>query len=908
MSDLQLGTGSGGTPQPIIPPPGQQDVPSQTGSQQGVSTGQTAETDATDATVMTQVPVTSQDATSTSTAVVTTLPTDPSAPAITPPPLPVSTSDQAGANTFLTTALSPDSTTLMSTPSTDAPDPTDPHVQLSQSSQDYIATVAKQQGKDPADLQTQAKAAIETVRLSVINDPNLSDDTKKEILTLLITQSDLNGGPPPSPQAQARLNAARQEIAKNLEALGLKDQVTTEPITKPTSSQELLSNQIPSAILQVVAQLKDQPQYGDDYTDPKVIAKANADPEIVKIANATGQTPIAVYKEIQQVRQQVLDAVLNDPNNPIPEDVKTEIMKSLMSEGGVAVSPNAQKYLDDIRKKTNDALAQKGLPADSKAGSLNYASFAEEQTAAKEDAFESALAATAAKYGLTDKQQQELRNAYYLPSSNTALDGRLKGLLNDITNGQIPTKDSPNYTAQIDGSYSSAFITAMQNYKPPISAADQELIVHGQLTSLPANLQAIVAKISVTATAQVQAEFGLPISWKASVQTILPANISLSSASSINTLLDNADAEISAHMAIANAMPDGPEKTSYINFLKAVSACIATARQIMNSIMQSQADMATKLTKLMNAIEQAQLDLTALKDKEIKAKEHQKVHRKRTSILNRIMKAFTYVAIIVVAALVVAAATVATAGTATVIVAALVATAAAAYIAQDIASQAMGQDPSFLSQGMATMTTDLQAKLGARDGAICAMFIGAVVCVVAGWQNPALAFQLISDTGFCSNFGTACYPNDPEKAMYASLAMQMTVMVVGCVATLKSGDSLMMMKGLAVVQKAYKLSMTLVNVVALMTVLITGALTITQNVITIDNAKLDIEINKLKKQLAMAQTDADAMIAVLKKLIQTLLDSVNGMGDDLVQLSNLQSGMVSGASDVLNQLARAGRA
>ncbi len=914
MADLNLQTNQGGTSGQIYNP------------QQTQETQQTQTTQTVTAPATTQVPETSKDGTSTSTQVVVQVATNASTPVITPPPVPISASDQNQLNGFLNSAgWGTTAPTILTTPSIVAPDPTTAQVTLPPESQAAITAVATHTGKDPTVLQTQATQVIETVRQQILNDPSLPADAKQEILTLLITNSDLNGGPPPStPLAKAKLDAARQEITNGLASLGINEDIKTDPFITPQSPQDLLNNQIPNSLSQSAGQISQQPQYGDDYTDPKVIQEANSDPQIVALAKAKGETPIQVYKEIQQTRQQVLDQVLSDPQ--MTESVKNEILNSLLGDSTVPLSPNAQKYLNDIKKQTNDALVKMGLPSGSNDAPLNGTAYQQGLQANAGQQFETSLKAL----GLSAADQKAILNAYYLPDDHNPLTTQQQKILDQLTNGNPPTTDSTYYEGVLNSAFQNAFLTALQNHVPPISAADQQIILNGYPSSIPARLESVVAELTTTATQKVQGDYGVPKTWTPSVTTIVPSTVNSATMNGLQNMLNTANEMVAEHMKIAEAMPNGPDKTSYINFLKQISDCLQIAQNCMYSIEAASSNCAHLLQQLMNSIQQAQLDLTKISDAAIKKKEHHRSHM--PAWLDHLTRAITDACILIAAALVCVAAGIVSvasfgaAAPAAACMCAFVVAVAVAYVAQDIASQATNQKTTYLQQGMAAMNNDIENAMPANMkemGFVLAMICDLVVVVCAGWQNPMLAFSMISDSGFCQTFGKACYPNDPQKAMWASMAMETTVMIVGMVCCGKFGNQLKAVQGLqkmaglgeaaeglsetAKAAKIASLNMK-INTALILVGTISAGMSIGKGVVDVQNAQIDIDVAKLRKKLEMSQADLDAMVTVLKKVIQSLIDLVNAQGDNLVQLANIQNNLRTGASDVMTQLARAGAA
>lgn len=145
-------------------------------------------------------------------------------------------------------------------------------------------------------------------------------------------------------------------------------------------------------------------------------------------------------------------------------------------------------------------------------------------------------------------------------------------------------KESLSYNFKINGEYQLALDTKIKQLSPQLSNANIEHIKNyliakqnGQEFQITDNLKAIADKAHAAALSDVQSLYGVPKSW------VPDGSINLATflGTPIGKAYQAANDQILATEARINSLPEGPEKSKYIELLKVISQALSDLKEML---------------------------------------------------------------------------------------------------------------------------------------------------------------------------------------------------------------------------------------------------------------------------------------------------------------------------------------
>lgn len=300
-------------------------------------------------------------------------------------------------------------------------------------------------------------------------------------------------------------------------------------------------------------------------------------------------------------------------NSGLPQDIQNKLFFAFVHNDPSAVPPGLQSIFANISDKVfTETQKEFGFPDNTKLP-FDTAAYDKGMSNDFDSQFENTLAEKFDNGEITQDQKEELTAMHYgLQTPNSA---QLKGLLDSIEqpiiadmqeyngfpDGYRPPTNSEGFTNMIEGAYQSAIAGAIENFQPPLTADQKQILytnlgIQGGRNSVPAELQGVFDQIQSSSLANIQNQFGLSPTFAPTGRVVGPLDPKISAAQSA---LDGAKEWLGNAQAAVDSMPAGPAKMSYQNFLKTVSEALSLLQQTLYSMAAGDSD----ISKILNRIE-----------------------------------------------------------------------------------------------------------------------------------------------------------------------------------------------------------------------------------------------------------------------------------------------------------------
>lgn len=591
-----------------------------------------------------------------------------------------------------------------------------------------------------------------------------------------------------------------------------------------------------------------------------------------------------------------LAAQLNSINQQVQQGVANNFGFSANWQG---ITPDPTLFLSQLSNEA-DAAFQQLLDAKVADGSLTEA----EATTLKAMNNSLATGSPALKTLLAHLQGQvaaQLQAKYgfdagYQPKGDTAF-------YSNMVNGEFAQTYQKN-VAKYTGSATAEQKVLLQKYAanpndPSIEesikqlaqqiAEQQNLLLQAypdpNNSSLSDNLKSIATDLISQSTNTVIANNNLDATWQPTIPTLLAAGVDPTTIQNANTAISTGQEAVNQATTIINQMPDSPEKTQYLAFLKVIGQALNTLQQAVYAMQAAQSNTSKALS---NGQLQTQLDNIAMQQRSADA-----VQQKEGKMANMgpIGQVFTWIFKIVILAVSLCTGPIGFA-------------IALAYFTDSAVSAAQGNSQTYTDKMFAAISNALPPAAAA----VVNFTIAATISLASG--NVFLAMNLIGqDCGFVQDAVKACGGDAMAQsiaAMVVNLVIQIAFIVVVLVVTggaatpAIAGEVASMIAEatnitLETAEKVVKISMIIMQVIM-------ASLQIASDGISINNNILLSQIDIIKGQAEAYSEQLEAMIAQIKHVIDKLLQMIQGNSDMIVSISNFQGQKWSSASQVTSDI------
>lgn len=432
-------------------------------------------------------------------------------------------------------------------------------------------------------------------------------------------------------------------------------------------------------------------------------------------------------------------------------------------------------------------------------------------------------------------------------------------------------------------------------------------------------------------TAEIGAKYGMGVSWNPEASTLAAVN-SVSAAGTVYATqaqagIDNLKGIIDKGLALAEAMPEGPEKETYLNYLKNLGAIINELQQVLYSIQASASDLARR-----NSAAQIQLSLEKM---EAYMKTHKivsnKAKKKKKNPFKKMMKGITQACMVIAAAIVCVAFPPAGAVMMAATIAYIIASNVDPGSMDRFASKAMQYTAEAVSAICKEVVGPIAEMCGASDelkGKIVngiekfqTFAASAIVALVIAGGNPMIAQDyLLTDSQALQNIVLACGGSERDvqiTMMAASVIIEVAIAIFigmctagigtsGLAATMGAKISAMSAKVASMTGRAIALSekaaTTLVYAIGYAGQITMLAMSITGSAVTLNNELIMAQIAKIKAKGEAFAEMIEACVQILKQLIDKLLASLSGTSDFISLTQSAQVAKYEKAQAVLTEL------
>lgn len=272
-----------------------------------------------------------------------------------------------------------------------------------------------------------------------------------------------------------------------------------------------------------------------------------------------------------------------------------------------------------------------------------------------DEMFQEGLAQYALDNNLSEREVNQLRYAYYHPEDSH--DSQTLSALDTITNSYqsrlqekwgtpsdyVHEPMTSYYDGILGASFQHRFHTALLNQDPPLTQAqidDVMSVLAGNPASLPGT-QDLLNTIYNTTLSDMKAEFALPARWTPGISLAelgnVPPHVQLA------WQLDAETRERVGHLTgLVALMPDGPEKQTYLDTLKAVTEALSLMREMIYLMQMKDTDVGAKLNKTQHEAVLAKIDRLQRKMRKMRKK------RKKMGKLNPLLEFAKYMMIVMI--------------------------------------------------------------------------------------------------------------------------------------------------------------------------------------------------------------------------------------------------------------------
>lgn len=560
---------------------------------------------------------------------------------------------------------------------------------------------------------------------------------------------------------------------------------------------------------------------------------------------------------------------------------------------------------------------------------------------------------------LTPEQLAQLKYLHYHPDAHFPNGEALKGLnaqlqtilLGNLINefgfppGWQPKVDKKVQDAVITGYYREAFFKKLDAFAkaqvPPLTEAQlkelKDAFDKPNDPSVSSENKKIIENLSQQAIEEIRPQLGLPVGWVPPVGPVTGGSLDPESATIALNAINNLDEMISGLKSLAMQLPNTPMRQKILDFLKAISQALSQMKEEIFAMQGVDAAIAKQLGK-------AELDTNLNKlEKQRQEMEKQKESGKPgMEIFQKFMQAFGPCAAVV--AIIMAVVTMGTASAIAIAVAvvAIVYTVADAIIQATTGKGIMGWVMEGVTQAVKAMTKGAPPGLTLAIDIIVKVVLIAVFTALVIWANPMIgltvgvqaAGQAVTEGKIIQNLVREM--GGDQMAQEITAMVLVTVVTVACAmgamiygffqqsvnigaqvaekaseVVKKVGDILKLTAELiAKIQKIIELlgKINPMDIAMIASQATDMALTMTQQSIVLksqlDQAKLVLEKARLMADIEVM----NAMLKMLRKLINSLMSGMPIQGDMAAEIDNIQKNLWGSMSKITSNIASSGAA
>jgi len=683
------------------------------------------------------------------------------------------------------------------------------------------------------------------------------------------------------------------------------------------------------------------------------------DPQILKLAEQSGVSPQVLFKNVQTEKNHAFQELVNKLP---PDQAKALTFAQYVPEGAKNLSPADQAMLQQINAKVNQEVAANfKFSSDWPGVPTNSTEFRAILDADVDFHFSKALNAKVDDGSLSASDAAMIRAMNNGMATGTPT---MKNILQQIQSqvtAQLQAKygfdvsyqpkgDVTAYNNIVNGDFAQTYQKLVAKYTGTATAEqkvllaqyaanprdpsipdsikqlaqqiadEQQLLLQAfpdpDKASMPDSLKGTAKALIAEGVDAIVGKYGLDPSWKPTINSLVSPYVDPAALKSATNAMDTAQEILSLVEAKVSAMPDGPERTQYLQYLRVISAALT---HIQETIYQMQAAQSKASTAYNNAQLEAHMnDIAKQRDAIQETRRQEKKKAKWGPFLN-VMNWIMKIAIIAVGSLLFPLALL--------------------YVVDSSIAESKGQNSKLqdmfaeVVKATSPKVTPEQQKLldkyaadpndptipddikalaeTIKGGAWLATIVNGAISTVLSLAtcNPLIAVNLFTqDAKFMQTMIKGCGGNEEQQtigAMVFSVVVQVALSAClffagpGMVGQLVATTAAQIAQ---VAQVSIETATTIVKACYIATQITITSMQITASGVKLNNALIQMQLDRLKGNTEAYTEEVQAMIACLKKLVQKLLELLEGAGDTLVNISNLQGKKWNDSSETTSMI------
>lgn len=625
------------------------------------------------------------------------------------------------------------------------------------------------------------------------------------------------------------------------------------------------------------------------------------DKEIIALAAQLGISPGEAQAKLAVTSAFYFKQLIKD----LPEDQQNKL---IFAQNNPESAKNLSPALKALLANINQTIA-KELIADTSVFKFSEswpgvppdkANFNEEVTAEFDSTFEKKISDMKMGEQITPEQALNLRTMHYTPGA-FANDKTLQALFSKVEGSVVadlrnkygtdadwtPKADANNMNQITDGFFRQNFQTQLNAYQPPLTESQKQEVMNlfANPTTAPSSVE--IGKISKTiTTASINAtitKFGLESTWTPVVGPIINPNIDAAGFKVATDAFNTAKSLYNKFSTMINGLPEGPIKSAYLDYLKVIGESLGQLQEFLYSLSSADATTSKKMSKANMEITLADIKRAQKQVDEAKAKEED-TKTLDTGGLGDFNKWIGDIMSLVISFCV--------AGPVGLII-------ALAYFIDKCVSEDTGQ-PSKFSE-MFDAINELPIGPGGQ-----AVLTGLTSFVLSS-GNPMMCLSMVGEAKsvqkLVESFGGDTMAQEITAAVFgavAQIALMVAMMFCGgpAAATFMTSVMATITNISATAAKLAKVVNNIINVISLVFNIVMGTLQATQQGLQANWELVQAEITTILSKSEAASEEVKALISTLKKLIQKLLDGLNGISEDILTISKTQGQKWTAASSI----------
>lgn len=686
-------------------------------------------------------------------------------------------------------------------------------------------------------------------------------------------------------------------------------------------SKEFLNNTLNNVVNMV-------PSGADVDLTPEEAQAVVTDPQILKLAEQTGVSPQVVLKNVQTEKNNAFQELVNK----LPPDQAEQLtFAQYIPEGATNLSPELKGLLQQINLKANQEVAVNfKFSSDWPGVATNSREFRAQLSMNVDAEFTKLLNAKIDEGGLSASDAAMVRAMHNGMAKGTPT---LKNILQQIQT-QITTQlqakygfdvsyqpkgDVAAYNNIVNGDFAQTYQKLVAKYTGTATAEQRALLEkyaadpkdpsipdsikqlarqiedEKQLllqafpdpdkASMPEGLKATAKALITEGVSAIVAKYGLDGSWRPTINALVSPYIDPAALKNSMSAMDIANEIFARAEAHVNAMPDSPEKTQYLEYLKVIGRALITIQDAIYGMQAAQ----SKVSSVLNTA-QMEAQLNDIAQQQAAADEIRKKERKQRKI-GPLLNAMNWIMKIAILAF-----------------SGPLFPLTIAYVVDSTRAEATEKQSKVQELFSAVANAMPHGKGGAWAAAVLNIGIATVLSVLSA--NPLLAINLFTqDSKFMESIIKGCGGNEDKQRMggiifTAIVQVALAACLMACTGGAAAAEAMAAVTQAVArtAQVSMEVATTIVKVSITVAELTIASMQIAASGVKLNNSLIQMQIDRLKGQSDAYSEQVQAIISILKKVVEKLLAILEGNSEMITNINTLQGSKWTNASEISSMI------